>query len=131
VSANEELMGRFAERVNAGDLDGWVELYAENIAFVASDSWPETATVTGRQGLRDFWSEFTGVWEDVQLRIDRVHDAGHAVVGECRWVTRGRASGVEGTLDFVVGLWIEDGLVVRGQFFDELGDALEAVGLGD
>lgn len=124
-------MTRFAERLNAGDLDGWIELYAEDIVFVASDSWPETATVTGRNGLRDFWREFTGVWEDVQLRIDRVHDAGHGVVGECRWVTRGRASGVEGTLDFIVGLWIEDGLVVRGQFFDELGEALDAVGLGD
>jgi ketosteroid isomerase-like protein len=131
VSESKELLERFAERLNAGDTEGWLELYSEDVVFVASDSWPENSTVTGRDGIRDFWREFTGVWEDLQLRINRIHDAGDAAVGECQWVTRGRASGVEGTLEFVVGLWAEDGLVVRGQFFDELGDALDAVGLGD
>ena len=123
-------MSRLADLLNAGEIDEWVELYAEDVVLVASDSWPENSAVTGRNGLRDFWREFTGVWEEVQIRVDRVHDAGHAVVAECRWVTRGRASGVEGTLEFVLGLWIEDGLVVRGQFFEELRDALDAVGLG-
>ena len=60
------------------------------------------------------------------LQPDRIES-----VAECRWVTRGRASGVEGTLEFVLGLWIEDGLIVRGQFFDELPDALAAAGVGD
>ncbi len=124
-------MGRQAERLDAGDVEGWLALYAEDVEFLANDTWPETSTITGRDGVRDFWREFTGVWEDVQIRVDRMHDAGDAVVGECRWVTRGRASGVEGTIEFVLALWIEDGMIVRGQFFDELPDALEAVGLGD
>ena len=122
-------MSRLADRINAGDLDGWLQLYAEDVVFVAGPSWPETSTVTGRSGLRDFWHEFSGVWEDVQIRVNRLHEAAGAVVSECEWVTRGRASGVEGALGFVLGLWIEDGLIVRGQFFDELGDALDAVGL--
>ena len=122
-------MEHVADRLNAGDLDGWIELYAEDVEFVASESWPETATVTGREGLRSFWAEFTGVWDDLQIRIDRLHEAEAegAVVGECRWVTRGRASGVEGSLEFVLALWIRDGLIVRGQFFDELTDALDAI----
>ena len=127
MGSNRELMERLADRLNAGDLDGWVGLYAEDVEFVASESWPETATVTGRDGLRSFWAEFSGVWDDVQIRIDRLHEADDAVVGECRWVTRGRASGVEGTLEFVLALWIREGLIVRGQFFDELTDALGAI----
>ena len=123
-------MSRLADRLNAGDVEGWLELYAEDVVFVAGESWPETSTVSGRSGLRDFWHEFSGVWEDVQIQVNRLHEGADAVVAECEWVTRGRASGVEGTLEFVLVLWIEDRLIVRGQFFDELGDALDAVGLG-
>ena len=129
MGSSRELAERLAERINAGDVDGWVALYSEDLEFVASDSWPETSTVRGRDGLRAFWAEFTGVWDDVQIRIDRLHEAEDGVVAECRWITRGRASGVEGTLEFVLGLWVKDGLIVRGQFFDELDDALEAVGV--
>ena len=130
MSAGTDLMTRVAEQLNAGDFEAWLELYSEDVVFLASDSWPENATVTGRDAVREFWREFSGVWEDVRIRIDRIHDAGDAAVAECAWETRGRASGVEGTLEFVLGIWVEDGLIVRGQFFDELEQGLEAVGLG-
>ena len=129
MSTNRELVERLAERLNAGDLEGWVSLFSEDLEFGASESWPESSTVRGRDGLRAFWAEFSGVWDDVRIEIDRFHEGEDAVVTECRWVTRGRASGVEGTLEFVLGLWMKDGLIVRGQFFDELDDALEAAGL--
>jgi ketosteroid isomerase-like protein len=129
MSANRELVELLAERLNAGDLEGWVALYSEDLEFVASDDWPETSTVRGRDGLREFWAEFSGVWENVQIQIDRLHEGEDAVVAECRWITRGRASGVEGTLEFVLGIWVRDGLIVRGQFFDELDVALAAADL--
>ena len=122
-------MELLAERLNAGDLDGWIELCAEDIVFVASESWPESASITGRAGMREFWAEFSGVWDEVQIRINRIHESEDAVVGECQWVTRGRTSGVEGTLEFVLALWVRDGLVARGQFFEDLAEALHAVGL--
>jgi len=129
MGSTRELTERLAERLNAGDIEGWVALYSDDLEFVASDSWPETSTIRGRDGLRAFWAEFSGVWDNVQIQIDRIHEAEDAVVAECQWITRGRASGVEGTLEFVLGLWVKDGLIVRGQFFDELDEALEAVGL--
>ena len=131
MSSSRELVERLAERINAGDLDGWVELYSEDLVFGASAEWPETTSVTGRDGLRQFWADFSGVWEDVKIRIDNVHEADGAVIAECAWLTRGRASGVEGTMEFVLGLWIRDGLIVRGQFYDDLSEGLDAVGLGD
>ena len=47
------------------------------------------------------------------------------------WLTRGRVSGVEGTMEFAWGSGCETGSDVRGQFYEELSDALEAVGVGD
>jgi len=131
MSSNRELVERLAELINAGDFDGWVELYSEDLVFGASSEWPETTSVSGREGLRQFWAEFSGVWDEVKIRIDKVYEAEDAVAAECAWLTRGRASGVEGTMEFVLALWIRDGLFVRGQFYDELSDALDAVGLGD
>ena len=127
MGSSRDLVERLAERINAGDLEGWVALYSEDLEFVASDSWPETSTIRGRDGLRAFWAEFSGVWDEVQIQIDRLHEAEDSVVAECQWITRGRASGVEGTLEFVLGLWVKDGMIVRGQFFDELTDALDAI----
>ena len=129
MSSNRELVERLAELINAGDFDGWVDLYSEDLVFGASSEWPETTSVSGRDGLRQFWADFSGVWEDVKIRIDKVYEADDAVVAECAWLTRGRASGVEGTMEFVLGLWMRDGLIVRGQFYDELSDALDEVGL--
>ena len=76
------------------------------------------------EAMRTFAADFRAVWEDVELEIDELFPGDEeAVAGACHWVTRGRASGVEGRLDFSIGIWARDGLIVRGQFFDELADA--------
>ena len=79
--------------------------------------------------MRAFAAEFRAVWEDVELEIVELFPGEQkAVAAACQWVTRGRASGVEGRLDFSIGIWTRDGLIFRGQFFDDLADARAAVG---
>ena len=64
----------------------------------------------------------------MKLEIDELFPGTEAVAGACHWVTRGRASGVEGRLDFPIVIWVRDGLIIRGQFFEELEDALRGPG---
>ena len=125
----DDLIHVLAERWNAGDLDPYAELFHPDIVFLSSESWPETGVWKGRDSLKDFWSEFRGVWDDVQLEVDEVHHGDGAVAGRCHWITRGRVSGMEGTMEFAITLWVRDGQVVRGQFFDEFPDALAAAGV--
>jgi len=124
-------MHELARLWNADDVEGYLELFTSDIVFLSSDNWPETGRREGKEAMREFWHEFRGVWEDVRLAIDELHDAENAVAARCHWVTRGRVSGMEGDMEFAIVLWMQGDLVVRGQFFEHLPDALEAAGLGD
>ena len=79
--------------------------------------------------VSEFWDEFRAVWEDVTLVVHEVRATGDAGPARCSWVTRGRASGVEGELGFAITLWVRGGLLVQGQFFDDYEDAVAATGL--
>lgn len=129
--APDELLREMARLWNADDVEGFVSLFSHDVVFLSSESWPESQPVAGRDAMRKFWHEFRGVWDQVRLAIDELRPVESAVAARCHWVTRGRLSGMEGELEFAVALWVEDGIAVRGQFFDELPDALAAVGLGD
>jgi ketosteroid isomerase-like protein len=130
-SRQQDLMHELARLWNADDVEGYLELFTSDIVFLSSENWPETGRWEGKEAMREFWHEFRGVWEDVRLAIDELHDAENAVAARCHWVTRGRVSGMEGDMEFAIVLWMQGDLVVRGQFFEHLPDALEAVGLGD
>jgi uncharacterized protein (TIGR02246 family) len=129
--SDEQLVGEVARCWNEHDLEGYLDLFAEDVVILANETWPESSPVRGRDGLRDFWHEFRGVWEDIQMRVNAVHHGDEAVAADCQWVTRGRASGLEGAIDFAIVVWPADGRIARGQFFDELPDALAAAGVGD
>jgi ketosteroid isomerase-like protein len=123
-------MHELARLWNDDDVEGYLDLFADDIVFLSSESWPESGRQEGKDAMREFWHDFRGVWADVKLAIDELHDAENAVAAGCHWVTRGRVSGMEGTMEFAIVLWMRGDLVVRGQFFDELPDALTAAGLG-
>ena len=125
----EELIEEFTRRWNEGDLDRFLELFAEDVVVYADETWPENETVRGREGIAKFWRDFRSVWEDVKLRVNTLHVGDDVAAADSEWVTRGRASGVEGTIQFAFAVWIEGGLVKRGQFFEEFPDAVRATGL--
>jgi ketosteroid isomerase-like protein len=125
----EEVIEEFTRRWNEGDLDSYLELFADDVVVYADETWPENDTVRGREGIAKFWQDFRGVWEDVKLRVNTLHVGDDVAAADCEWVTRGRASGVEGTIEFAFTTWIEGDLVKRGQFFETFPDALRAAGL--
>ena len=125
----EELLDEFVRRWNDGERDSYLELFAHDVVVYADETWPENDTVRGREGIAKFWHDFRGVWEDVKLRVNTLHVGDGVAAAHSQWVTRGRASGVEGTIEFSFAICIEDDLVKRGQFFEEFPDAIRAVGL--
>jgi ketosteroid isomerase-like protein len=131
MRSDEELLQDLTRFWNEGDLESYIDLFAEDVEILADQTWPESSPVRGHDGIRRFWDEFRGVWEDVQLRLKALHHGDEAVAADCQWVTRGRASGLEGAIDFAIVLWPADGRIARGQFFEDLPDALAAAGVGD
>jgi ketosteroid isomerase-like protein len=115
-----------------GDLDLMLVRYAPDYQSVFA---PEFVTVglsssyRGHAGIREWTADLREAWEQMELTLHEIVDAGDRLVNLGRFRSRGRGSGVE--LDSPVGqaLWSERGLVARERLFFDWAEALAAAGL--
>ena len=110
---HQHLARRMIERWNAGDVDGVIELYTEDISMHAGEEWPDQAVYEGHDGARANIEQWVSVWESSQIELERLESYGDRVVASGEWVTRGRASGVDGRMPFVILLDVRDGKIAR------------------
>jgi len=84
----------------------------------------------GHEGLRNMFRELYEAWEELELRLEELIDAGgEHVVAVVTTRGCGRASGVEIEQKQGSAWTIRDGKVVRVVWFSTREEALEAVGL--
>jgi ketosteroid isomerase-like protein len=105
------------ERWNAGDLEGVLELYAEDISMHAGPDWPEQRAWHGLEGARQSLEEWRDVWRSSEIEVDSLESHGKGVIGTGAWNTRGRASGAGGRMPFVVLLIVRDGRIPYLEWF--------------
>jgi ketosteroid isomerase-like protein len=126
---NLETVDLLTERWNAGDTEGVLEFYDDDIVMVTSPSWPEQRDVVGKDAVRGWMHEWRALWDVSELHSHDVRANGDKVAARGAWESRGRVSGVEGVLPFSMLLTLRDGKVVRVEWFDDHDDALRAAGL--
>ena len=84
----------------------------------------------GIMGVFDFFREWSSSWDEVKFHYDEYIDAGDYVLAQLRQTTRGRASGIELSLGYVIRYDVRGGKVARLEFFrtkeDALGEAASA-----
>jgi uncharacterized protein len=126
-----ELVRSAFEAWNRGDIDEFVELMAEDIAWLEVSGRPEgeSSERFGRDRMRRALESLFDAWESYHLEVQRIEDVGDRVVAVVREVARGRSSGLE-----VDGRWgylvtVEDGLIVRIEAYRDAGQALQVAGL--
>ena len=56
--------------------------------------WPEREVYEGVEGAEHFLSDWTAVWDDWELEVEAMHDAGDKVVVLVRQRGRSRAAGM-------------------------------------
>ncbi len=111
------------------------QVYAQGLAsgFVWDmskyEGWPEQQRYEGVDGANRFLDDWVGAWDDWELEIEEIFDAGDKVVVVVHQRGRARATGM--TLDMVFAqIWtIRDGRLARMDMYSEPIDALRAVGL--
>lgn len=91
--------------------------------------WPERQTYEGIEGAREFIRTWTDAWDDWELEIERLHDAGDKVVAVLRQTGRSKSTGVEVDMTFAQVFTVEDGRQTRMQMYADPAEALEANGL--
>ena len=107
------------------------ELAAPEFAWDMSHfhGWPEDQVYEGVEGAEAFLREWAAAWDDWQLDVEALHDAGEKVVALLRQRGRSRTSGM--TVDMSLAqIWtIRDGKQTRMDMYSSQAEALEAVGL--
>jgi ketosteroid isomerase-like protein len=126
---NVELVRRLAERWNAGDHAGVLELYADDIVMVTAPEWPDSRPEVGKQAVEHATREWRSAWESIEVDLDRLEAVGEMVVAGGAWDSQGLASGAAGRLPFGIVFTVRDGLVARIQWFMDPRQARAAAGL--
>jgi ketosteroid isomerase-like protein len=129
---NVEIVRRAFDAVSRGDLDGMAAELAPDFEYAATGAFVGNRTTSpGAEGFRGFLESFWEEFDDAQIEIHSLIDAGDQVL---TWVTfsgRGTRSGAETGLDLWHVWELRSGQVVRGRAFTTKAEALEAAGLSE
>ena len=101
-----------------------------HIARVAPPMTDFEPVYNGHEGVRAFWRTWFAAWETASFEYEEFIDAGDSVVTILSQQMRGRTSGVELEWTSYGQVWtVNDGKIVRVEFFPTRSEALEAAGL--
>jgi ketosteroid isomerase-like protein len=131
ASGNTELVKRGYEAWNRGDVEGVLSFLDPEIEWHGYTHIPESGTLEGRDEVKAWLERFLDAWEQLDIEVTKLIDAGEQVVALVRFRGSGKGSGapVEGGTDAHV--WtVRDGHVVAVTLYQGTQEALEAIGRG-
>jgi ketosteroid isomerase-like protein len=91
--------------------------------------WPGQQEYHGIEGARQFLHEWLEAWDDWELRVHELRDAGEQIVAIVRQRGRSKAMDLPVDMTFAQVFTLRDGKQVRMQMYAEPSQALEAAGL--
>jgi ketosteroid isomerase-like protein len=121
-----DIVRLLGERWNAGDIEGVVALYADDVVVHTGDHWPERQVVEGKPAFRESIDEWLSAWESVAVQTDEVEVYGERVVVRGAWRSTGRLSGVAGDLPIHIMFTVRDGKIARVDWFPDQESAVAA-----
>ncbi len=128
---NVELIRRaYEHRQRVGDFNP--ELIAEDFVWDMSPfrDWPEQQTYEGIAGARRFIREWTAAFDDWNIEVEAIHDAGaDKVVGILRQRGRSKTTGLQVDMVFAQLYTIRDGKQTRMEMYADPAEAFAAAGL--
>src|SRR5688572_17275972 len=83
---NVAAIERAVDHMNAGNVDGYLELYAENLTV---HGYPPG--IEGKEGVSEFYRAFRNAFDDFELTVEQTLTEGDTVAG--RYRIRGTHSG--------------------------------------
>jgi ketosteroid isomerase-like protein len=98
-------------------------------AAASSTELDQERLYRGHAGFRRFTELWNEPWDESRLEPHELLDFGDRILILCRWVGRGRGSGLEVTQPVAMLNTLRKGRVVRWQAWWDWAEALEAVGL--
>jgi ketosteroid isomerase-like protein len=115
-----------AERMNAGDIEGMLDLYDDDIVHQPSPDWPDSKPSKGKAEFRQITEDWVSLWQSFEIETDRIEAYGDRVLAVGCWRTTGRASGVEGELPINIVYTVRHGRITRLEWFADHDSAVAA-----
>ena len=128
-SDNSELVQRGYEAWNRGDVDDVMSFLDPEVEWRGYTHIPESGTLQGRDDVRVWLERFLDAWEELNIEVTELIEAGEQVVALVRFRGSGKESGVpvEGGTDAHV--WtVRNGRIAAVTLYQGTQEALEAIG---
>jgi uncharacterized protein len=95
------------------------------------EGWPERQRYEGVEGAKEFLSEWLSQWDNWDLEVRQLLDAGDRVVVICHQRGESKTTGARGDMDFAQVWTVEEGLLLRMEMYADVGEALALTGVAD
>jgi ketosteroid isomerase-like protein len=93
--------------------------------------WPEQQVYVGVEGAETFLSDWTSAWDDWELELEGLRDAGDKVLALVRQRGRSKGAGMPVDMYFAQVWTLRDGKEARMEMYSDPSEALKAVGLAE
>jgi ketosteroid isomerase-like protein len=124
----ERLADAFEEFLATGNLSG--EFTPDFVWDMSTfRGWPEQQTYDGVEGATEFMNTWLAAWEDWQLEVERLVDAGDDVVAVLRQRGRSKTTGLLVDMHFAQVWTFRDGRQARMRMYASPEEGLKAAGL--
>jgi uncharacterized protein (TIGR02246 family) len=120
-----ELVRRVFEAINERDVDAMLDAYHPDadLSTLTSELVQGNA-YRGHSGIREYFSSFADVWEELHLEPEEIRDLGDRILVVGRWSSRGKESGaaVESPAAWIFA--VRDGRIVFTRAYRDAEEAL-------
>ncbi|MGA9636112.1 MAG: nuclear transport factor 2 family protein [Solirubrobacterales bacterium] len=109
------------------------DLATDDFAWDMSNfhGWPEQQVYEGTDGVAAFLSEWVGAFEDWELELEALHDAGDRVVALVHQRGKSKEAGMPVEMSFAQVWTLRDGKQARMEMYSDRDEALAAAGLSE
>ncbi len=132
-------MGRNADIIRSGyeHFAATGDMHSEIVApdFVWDMShysgWPEEQTYHGIDGARTFLRHWSASWDEWELEVRSLHEAGDQVLAIMHQSGRSKEAGLPVEMHFAMLWTLRDGLETKMEMYSDPAEAMRATGLQD
>jgi ketosteroid isomerase-like protein len=91
--------------------------------------WPEQQIYEGVDAVREFLEEWTSAFDEWELEVEALHDAGERVVALVHQRGRSKTAGMPVEMSFAQVWTVREGMQTRMDMYSDRDEALKAAGL--
>jgi ketosteroid isomerase-like protein len=129
---NVEIVRLAYERLNAGDIDGFLRSCSQDLEFRDLPELPGSGVFIGHDAMRGWYAKLVDAFEDLRFDVEESTDTtDDRVLLKFRATGKGRGSGATVELDFSGVVTVREGKLAKVTIYSDHAEALRAAGLSE